>query len=162
MVALRMGKRLAEIEGYEDMVQDSMLDAFESLAAFQHKTEGSFRNWLATLAHNTIRDRARKATAQKRDADRARPLHEVRAFALSDSIIASREPTPSELAMGRELEDKLEAALLQLDERQRRVIELRRICEMSFEEIAAELGLGAQSSARALFSRALNHLSELL
>jgi DNA-directed RNA polymerase specialized sigma24 family protein len=42
------------------------------------------------------------------------------------------------------------------------VIELRKLCELSFEEIAKELEFSSASSARSLFSRAMSELAERL
>ncbi len=60
------------------------------------------------------------------------------------------------------MEERLEAALLQLESRHRRVIDLRRLCGFSYEEIAKEMNLGSEATARSLFARALNKLACLL
>jgi DNA-directed RNA polymerase specialized sigma24 family protein len=49
-----------------------------------------------------------------------------------------------------------------VEERQRRAIELRKMCALSFEELAQELELGAESSARSLYSRAMAELAKRL
>lgn len=162
VVALRMGVRLAELAESEDLVQEALLEAFRSLDGFVPRSQGSFRNWLATVAENRIRDVVRRAHAEKRGAGRARTFSAADSGSLSSSIFAGNEPTPSEMARGSELEERLERALLALDERDRRVIELRRLTGMTYEEIAAELELGGASSARSLFARALGKLSDSL
>ena len=82
---------------------------------------------------------------------------------LSNSVFGVERVTPGDHAEAAELEDRLEqASLLALGERERRVIELRKLCEFSFEEIAKELGFTSASSARSLFSRVMAELSKRL
>ena len=45
---------------------------------------------------------------------------------------------------------------------ERRGFVMRRLCDLTFEEIAGELDLAGAASARALYSRVLTHLSERL
>ena len=58
-----------------------------------------------------------------------------------------------------ELVERIELAVISLPERERRAFVMRRLCELSFEEIAVELELGGASSARSLYARALGRLS---
>lgn len=138
------------------------MHAFVNLDRFDHRSEGSFRNWLASIVENRIRDQWRRSTALKRGAGRARPFGAYGSSVLSESILVGKNTTPSQEAMGLETEERLEAALLALDERSRRAIELRRLCGMSYAELASEMGLGSESSARAMVARALARLSQLL
>lgn len=138
------------------------MHAFVSLDRFDHRSEGSFRNWLASIVENRIRDRWRRSTALKRGDGKVRPFSAFGSSVLSESILAGKQATPSQEAVGHETEERLEAALLALDERSRRAIELRRLCGMSYAEVAVEMGLGTESSARAMVARALARLSPLL
>ena len=162
IVALRMGRKLCEIQDCDDLVQESLLVALRNLGSFEIRSEGSFRHWISRLVENRIRDAARRTGALKRGAGKERTFAAYDSSVLSDSVLAGRDPTPSQVLQGRELEERLENALLQLDERHRRVIELRRLCELEYQEIAEELGLSGASSARSLFARAMNALSQRL
>lgn len=161
-VALRMGCRESELWDREDLVQETLLDAFRSLDGFEHKKEGALCHWLATLVQNNLSDHVRRRTARKRDARRVVPVTSSGSRVLSDSVFGVDRVTPDDHVEAAELERRLEEALLALDERARRVIELRKLCELSFEEIARELGFGSVSSARSLFSRAMAELSKRL
>lgn len=161
IVALRMGCRESELWEREDLVQETLIDAFRDLERFEDRHEGAMCHWLATLVQNNLRDHHRRRKAVKRDADRVVRRRD-RSAVLSDSVLGHDSTTPSRVAQAAELEELVETALLSLDERQRRVIELRKLCELSFEEIAEELELGTASSARSLFSRAMNALAERL
>ncbi len=160
IVGLRMGKKAGEITDLDDIVQETLLDAFVSLERFEAKSEGAFLNWLATLAENNVRDQVRRSQALKRGGGQQQPAGG--SSILRASGVAGLEATPSQVAVGNELQARIEEAMLALPERSRRVIELRSLCNMDFDEIAKELDLGAESSARSLYSRAMGELSSKL
>ncbi len=161
IAALRMGWRETDLWEREDLVQETLLDAFRSLASFEARSEGALCHWLAQLVQNNLIDHARRRKAQRRDEGR-RVRRSARSTILTDSVLGTDRATPSKFAQAKETEERVEAALLAMDERERRVIELRKLCDMSFEEIATELGLGGASSARSLFSRAMAELAKRL
>ena len=162
IVALRMGRTMQQFGDLEDIAQESMLDALRGLASFEHRSEGTFRNWLACVVENNLRDEARKMQAQRRGGGRVRPRAAYNSSVLRDSVFPGKEATPSQHAAAAELMEKVEKAMLALPERERRAIELRKLCEMSYEELAAELGLGSAASARSLLARAMSRLSSQL
>lgn len=162
IVALRMGCRESELWEREDLVQETLLEAFRDLARFEPRHEGALCHWLATLVRNNLADHRRRRTAQKRDVGRVERRGAEGSSFLADSVLGRDEDTPSRLATAAELEQRVEGALLALDEPKRRVIELRKLCELPFDEIARELGFGSESSARSLYSRALAELADRL
>jgi len=162
IVALRMGCRESELWEREDLVQETLLDAFRSLERFEARHEGALCHWLATLVQNNLNDHRRRRKAQKRDVRRIVRRRSERSTLLSDSVFGADSNTPSRIAAAGELEERVESALLAMDEPKRRAIEMRKLCELSFEEIARELGLGGASSARSLYSRALAELADRL
>jgi RNA polymerase sigma-70 factor (ECF subfamily) len=161
IVALRMGRRETDLWENEDLVQETLREAFQSLHGFEPRGEGALLHWLARLVQNNLIDHTRRNQAQRRDAGR-RLRRPERSTVLSDSVLGADLTTPSQHAEASETERRLEDALLALEERQRRAIELRKLCEFSFEEIAEELELGAASSARSLYSRAMAELAKHL
>ncbi|KAA3612756.1 MAG: hypothetical protein DWQ01_03360 [Planctomycetota bacterium] len=162
IAALRTGFRLKEFADFEDIVQESMLEAFLHLANLQIGHDGAFLNWLATIVENNIRDQQRRQLAQKRGAGKVRPFGQYGTTLLTQAFFAGQEPTPSQAMEAGEMEVRLENALLQLNERHRRVIDLRRLCGLSYDEIAEQMDLGGAASARSLFARALNQLTSIL
>lgn len=161
IVSLRLRRRRGDLLHLEeDIVQETLLDAFQGLQSFEPHGEAGFLHWLAKLAENNIHDAGRRAAAEKRGGGCVRPMADLgESGGLSSSIFPGKEPTPSQWAEGQEREEWLESALLALPDRQRRVIELRRLCGLSFAEVAKELDLASESSARSLFSRAMAELS---
>ena len=49
IVSVRMGRPLAAIHEVDDVVQESMLDAFRSLERFELRSDATFRNWMARI-----------------------------------------------------------------------------------------------------------------
>ena len=60
------------------------------------------------------------------------------------------------------MEQAIQSCLRAMPSIKRRVIEMRSLQGMEWNEITKELGLGAESSARSLYSRSLAELSEKL
>jgi RNA polymerase sigma-70 factor (ECF subfamily) len=160
---LRLRRRIRGHEEVEDIVQDSLLDVFKGLDHFEMRSEGDFRDWLATIVANNIRDRFRRANSQKRGAGREQRRADLPTQALSESLFAGRAPSPSQHARAAELELRIERAIMNdLEDPFREVIILRKLCGMSYEEIAKSLGYGSTSSARALYTRAMDKLRACL
>lgn len=149
----------------EDVVQETFMYAFEGLkhGKFQENhSDGGFRNWLATIAVNKIRDRARLRNAKKRGGGRERLMRDAFTSTMSDPGIASPLARPSQICRGKDLEEKISAALLKLDERHTTIIDLRDHCEMAFDEIATEMGYKKAATMRSLYKRAKTRLREIL
>lgn len=162
IVALRVGRRMRELHEHEDVVQETLLSAVRGLDSFESRGEGSFRHWLAKLVENRIRDAMRRAQALKRGGARERTLAMDDTNVLSASVFEGNEPSPSQVAREHEMQERLELALLAMEEPYRKVIELRRLCELEYSEIATEMDLKNADAARYLFSKAMNELSAAL
>lgn len=161
-VALRLGRRQKDCGDIEDLVQESLLDAFRSIERFEERSEGSFRHWLARIVENNVVDRERRRRAQKRGGGKERVFRDVYDTAASGPEARSHEATPSQVAGRRENAELVELALLRLPERCREILILRDRCEMSFEEVAAAIGLGSAESARTTYRRALQTFAAAL
>lgn len=159
IVGLRLGRAPGALTDLEDVVHDALHDAFKSFRDFELRSEGRFRHWLARIVENRVSMALRHQKAQKRDPARQRPL----------DTDASRGPgspaapisSPSRIAGRREAETILEQRLLTMKERHREIIIRRLYCEMSYAEIAEDLGLASAASARDLYSKALRRLGEV-
>lgn len=160
IVELRLRRRLRGDRGAEDLVQDSLLDVLRGLRSFAPRSAGQFRNWLATIVENNLRDQERHARAAKRSGRRVVRFSELPASSLRRLI--DLKPPPGEELGASELEARIERAMGALDEPYRRVLILRRLYGLSHGEIAKQMGYPAASSARSLFTRAMKKLrSEL-
>lgn len=163
VVSLLMGKRRASLlEDEEDIVQDTLLDAFRNLKGYVPPSDGDFLRWLSELALNNLRDALRRGQALKRGEGRVRPMADLSTRYLASSFFPGKEPSPSQVARMRERIEQIEDALIAMPERDRQVFVLRVLCGYSHEEIAKRLGLEAESSARSLWHRVMTRLSKHL
>ena len=163
IVELRLGRRIRGITESEDVVQDSLLDVFKGLDHFEMHSEGDFKNWLAHIVENNIRDRFRRARAEKRGAGREKRFADIPSTVLSRVLLRGTGPSPSKEAAARELEARLEHVLMNvLEDPYREVIILRSLCGMSYEEAAKSMGYEKTSTVRSLYSRAMEKLRRSL
>ena len=154
--------RTGLLEDEEDIVQDTLLKAFRSLGTFTPQAEGALLHWLARIAENSIRDALKRERSQKRGDRRERPSSELSSAFLMNAVCAGRESSPSQAAWNNELVSHVEGCVIALPEWQRRAFVIRQLCGLSFAEIARELGLTGESSARKLYSRAMTSVSTRL
>ncbi len=162
IVALRMGRRLGRFMETDDIAQEALLKAFNGLDRFEHKSEGSFRNWLARCVECEIKDQVRKVDAKKRGAGKVYRFGDCSSDILVSSIFAGSGPSPSQVVQAADLETEIEEALLAMPEHLREVIILRHLCDLSYDEIAETMGFNQVTTARKACSRALQKLKEQL
>ncbi|MBI4606259.1 MAG: sigma-70 family RNA polymerase sigma factor [Planctomycetes bacterium] len=161
VVALRMGWRLRQVAEADDLVQDVLLRVLKGLERFEQRSEGGFRNWLARLVEHEVADQARHAGRRKRGAGKALRFSDLGSSVLASSILEGAGPSPSGLASAEDLAERLEEALLEMPAHHRELIILRSLCGMSYEEVAAELGIAQAGAVRVAFMRALKKLKDL-
>jgi RNA polymerase sigma-70 factor (ECF subfamily) len=129
----------------EDVVQDALLRAYESIERFEWRGPDSLFNWLATIVEFRIRDLSRAARRRPQVALRADPAGDV----LSPSKHLRRE----------ERFERLEQALDRLSDDHREVIYLARIENLSLDEIASRTNR-TPGAVNQLLLRALEKLRE--
>lgn len=164
IVALRLNKPLKDCwHDIQDLAQESLLEAFLHLDKFEQTSEGSFRNWIATIVVNNVRDASRRGTAKKRGSGKVKPLGEGGSDGQESTInIPAHDAPPSVMLYANELEEARERAMLQLNQRHREAIILRHLCEMEYEEVAKVMKLNSVAAARALCHRATENLRDLM
>jgi RNA polymerase sigma-70 factor, ECF subfamily len=143
--------RLGTWEEAEDATQQIFLKAFAALPRFQLRTADSadrVRPWLFTIAHHEVANRHRLR-------DRHHDVSLDAAFAVRDF-----GPSPEELAVAADHQDRVRVLLANLSPDQRRVIELR-LAGLSDGEIATVLDR-TPGAVRATQFRAVSRLREML
>jgi len=130
-LALRV---LRDEEQARDVVQDAFLKAYASLDRFEGRS--SFNTWLHRIVMNLCLDRKRRERASRR----VDWSEEVERDVPADSESPS-EPDPGVALERSELRTQLSRAIAQLPEDARRTLELREIDGLSYQEIAASLGV---------------------
>jgi RNA polymerase sigma-70 factor (ECF subfamily) len=165
MIAVRLDHRLAARVDPSDVVQDVLLDAARGLDDYLRQRPVPFYPWLRQLAWDRLIELHRRHLhAQRRSVKREQPLaphlSDESALQLADRVLA-RQSSPSDRALRDELRGRIRAALDQLGERDREVLVLRHLEQLSTREIAAVLGL-SEGAVKVRHLRALERLRGLL
>ena len=130
----------------DDLVQVSMLRAFNNLDRFEASRPGALLAYMRTILLNSIRDELRRS--------QRKPLGST----LEQSQLADPAAGVLERVIGQETLDQYEQALSKLTEKQRNAVILRLEFEMTYPEIAAELQVESSDSVRMLVVRGLTEL----
>jgi RNA polymerase sigma factor (sigma-70 family) len=161
-VALQLGCVPRQIADVDDITQDAMARAIETIDRYEQRSEGTFLSWLTRIAENRVRDSKRRQQRQKRGGGQVKPFADVFSSTVEEPPVAGREVSPTAFVRGRELADAEMRALLQMPPAYRKVIADRDILHLTFEEIAHELGYRTPNPVRALYHRAKKLLRRML
>ena len=138
-----------------DLSQDAFLKAYTNLSLF--RGDSKFSSWLYKLTTNVCLDFLRKRSRQK-----TVPLtYETDDGEQEYLPIPDETFSPETEAERRELRSSVRRGLSQLPEGQRQILILREIGQLSYEEIAGQLGLEAGTVKSRIF-RALKKLCDIL
>ncbi len=164
MVAEReLSDRLRGRVDASDIVQQTLVKAWQGESKFQGVTHEERLAWLRAILKNTIRDHHRRIMGSiKRGSGReqvATDLFDMGEPGLSQYAIVGG-PTASSEMMATEEWLALKQSLARLSEEQRMVIELRHFEELSFTEIAKQLNK-SDPAVRMLWIRALRNLQRV-
>jgi len=123
-----------------DVVQETFVKAFTHAGRWDGAAEVA--PWLTRITVNQAIDTYRR---RRRRLGREEPLEEE---GVPRALVVD-EPSPERRTMGREISERISAALRALPERQRAVFVLRHYEELSLEEIAQalDMSLGTVKSA---------------
>jgi RNA polymerase sigma-70 factor (ECF subfamily) len=142
-VRTRVGTHLATRVEIDDLLQETLLWAFKSVATFQWGGDDSFFRWLRGIAEHVI-----LKAAQRENKRLVLPL-------LND--VANHDVTPSTALRRDERFERLQAALNSLSPDHRRVILLTRIERLTLDEIARRMER-SKDAVKQLLRRALEQL----
>jgi RNA polymerase sigma-70 factor (ECF subfamily) len=132
---LNLVARMVREDGVaEELAQDAFVKAFSALRSFDPSYK--FSNWILRIAHNTAIDYLRRARPDMVSFDAGAPGHGV-----ADALVDDRERSPLDRAVHQGLREDLEAALGRLRPEYRRLVIMRYLEDLSYEDIADTLGL---------------------
>ena len=133
---LRLAHRLVgNAADAEEVVQESLLKAFQHLQDYRH--EAPFSTWLLRITWNESMALHRKRSMEVIGLDDLSPGHEYR----HPHLWATLRETPEQICGAREIEKILERSLLRVTPCYRKVWMLREIDQMCDADIARQLGL---------------------
>ena len=134
---------LFDEEDARDMTQSVFVTVMQT--AYRYKPEAKLTTWLYRVVVNRCLNHRSKASHRLRDSQNE--------HAFPERVPAPEEGRPDRLTERAEQTARLRDALLQLPERQRIALILKRFEEMSYEEIAEALDC-SKSSVESLLYRA--------
>ena len=150
--------RLEPKVAYSDAVQETFLQAARDFPKFIGTSESELRSWLRQILRHNLHDYYRQYQASKKRAiDCEVPLIS-NGSTLHGHELACDESTASQKLMRAEDHERLLAAIGRLPEDYRRAVQLRSVEELSFEQVAAEMGRTSEA-VRKLWSRGIEWLA---
>lgn len=156
------GANMPADKGAEDLTQEVLLQVFRDIHEFQVQPGASFSGWVKTIADRKLKDLWRRTRAKKRGGGRQKHLGDFDETGGRERFADEKTPRNSMLVRYGELKDALRAALDQLSDKHKQVLEMRLFQGKSFAEIMPLLGYDKEVTVRSLHLRALTRLQELM
>ena len=145
----RLPRWARDIAETQDLVQETVLQVFRRVEAFEPRGEGALQAYLRQAVMNRIRNEFRKKGR--------RP-----SFDGLDEQVPGDRTSPLDAAIRQEQLDRYESALSRLSEQERDLIIARVEVGLTYEEMAEALGKPSWNAARMATARALLRLAEEL
>jgi RNA polymerase sigma-70 factor (ECF subfamily) len=165
MIALRLDRRLSARVDPSDVLQETLAEAYQKLPEYLRTQPIPFYPWLRQMAWQKIVHLHRQhLLAQARAVTREErfdvALPDESALDLAQRLIA-KNASPSRQMLHEELKNRVRAALGRLDPRDREVLVLRFLEQLSIEEAAAVLEV-TKEAVKSRQRRALERFSDML
>ena len=148
--------RLRRRVAVSDVLQESLLVAYKRREDFEDRGEEAFRHWLLSIVELKARESVRRHDGtQKRSARR----EVTRSGRGSTTQFGARQASPSQVAVGVELDDLAKRALAALPTDYREVLRFTRERRLSLAETAVCMGRSREATKK-LYARALARFRE--
>lgn len=163
LAGLHLDPRIRAKLDPSDVVQQTLLEAFQTLDRFRGGSVEQQGAWLRKILAHNLAKAGRDLRCQKRDVRRERSLEAALngSSARLEARLAAEQTSPSEKAMRRERLVELAAALSRLPPAQRDVVLLHYCEDLPVLAIGERLGRSPAAVA-GLLRRGLKRLRELL
>jgi len=138
----QLPRRFAALLGIDDLLQETYTDVFLGIADFAPRGVGSFENWLFKIAQNNLRGTIRDLEAEKRGGRRRHfsTASVDESFLGLHRMVSGSGSTPSGAASRLEAKAAIKAAVAQLPETYRQVVQAYDLEGQTAAELAASLG----------------------
>jgi RNA polymerase sigma-70 factor (ECF subfamily) len=161
VIGLRLDRRLRQRVDPSDLLQETQLEAFRRLPDFLRRQPMPFHLWLRKTAQERL-GMARRfhIDAGRRSVKREATLPAGSSLQLAERLL-SAGPSPSERIDHRELSQKVREAVAELSDRDREVLMMRNVEQLSNQDVAQVLGIDPATASQR-YGRALLRLRTLL
>jgi len=152
-------RMLSNAQDAQDLSQEVFIKVYKNISKYKSRDGASFKNWLYRLANNACIDeiRKRKSRVHPESLDKPMELDENEMERQIDSGLA----TPEETAIKNERRAAVGNAIRKLPAEFRRMIVLRDLRGLSYEEIADITGVKL-GTVKSKINRARGKLRELI
>lgn len=163
LARLHLAPRLQGKLDPSDVVQQTLLHAYQGLHQFRGRTEGERAAWLRQILAHNLAGAVREFARARRDVAREQSLEAALAesSARLDAWLVAEQSSPSQRAERNEQTLRLAEALEQLPEAQREALILQHWQGWSLAQIGERLGRSPEAVA-GLLKRGLKQLRQLM
>lgn len=162
-IEVRLDHFLSRRVAVEDVLQETFLEALERLDAYLARPELPLRLWLRLLAVQKIKTLYRfHVQARRRDPRREVPLRsDTGSFGGPGPVVAADVPTPSQVAIRSERQERFARALNDLGPVDREIVLLRHFERLPWADAARALSM-RETAVRKRYGRVLRKLRSSL
>ena len=145
----RLPRWARDIADTHDLVQETLLQAFKRVEAFEARGDGAFQAYLRQAMLNRIRNELRRFSRQPEGTE-------------LDTQEPADQPSPLEAAIGRQAMERYDAALMTLKPEDRELVIAKLEMGYDYEELAAAFGRPSADAARKAVQRATVRLVDAM
>lgn len=166
MIEMRMDQKIKQRVDASDIVQEVMIEANRRLQKYLENPVMPFHLWIRQMARDRLIDAHRRHRgSEKRSVDREKAMVAPGAMDRSTIELAAQlcdaEMTPAEAATMKELHQRFQNAIEELDENDREIVIMRHVEQLTNQDVAAALDL-SEPAASMRYLRAIRKLRTLL
>ncbi|MDA8563561.1 sigma-70 family RNA polymerase sigma factor [Mariniblastus sp.] len=166
LIRMRLDQKIQRRVDVSDVVQDVLVEANRRLQRYLNDPIMPFHLWLRQIAKDRIIDAHRRhRVSAKRSVDREQQLAPPRGYDQSSvhlaSLLGDDQMTPAAAAVQKELAQRVEESIAQLEERDCEIIVMRHYEHLSNQEIGEVLNL-TEPAASMRYLRAIRRLKKLM
>jgi RNA polymerase sigma-70 factor (ECF subfamily) len=160
LAQLQLHPRLRSKLDPSDVVQQTLLKAYEKHDQFRGQTPAELAAWLRAILANTLTDAVRHSQMRE-GLQHSLEVSIEQSSSRLEAWLAATGPSPSEKLVRHEQLLMLASALSQIPEDQQRAIELKHLQGYSVEAISQEMGR-SKTAVGGLLRRGMRRLRELM